>query len=573
MAGVDACWSCRSGPPSSTGRTCRLAPTPTSRSRSAARLAAPGRRGGRAGAALRVLGRARRVRRHAVDRRGRPGAGRRRAGAQRRRLRRRGARVGPRRQRRAARRRGARRCGPRGAGCWRWSPRVEGGDAHAGRTETSLLLALAPGIGAATLGRGGRHPAARRAAARAASGRRGLGVAPTACSATRPARRRPRGRRCSTPWRPTSPRRAVAAGGARDRAQGRGRHGRRPRHRRGHRAGAGRRRVAPGARRPLRRRPRPRLRARHAARSSTPSSPPAAGRPWPSAWSATCATRPPSTAPSPSPSSGSAASTPPSPPPGASPAALLPGPTTRPCGRRCSASTSRVSGASPGPRCRRCSDGRRRGTAASWPSRRPAAPSGSRCSPPTPPPSTACTASCAAWPPSSGPQGITANAVAPGSTTTAMLDASAAVYDLPDIDEFAEHHLLGRLLEPDGGRRPGRLAVRPDERSGVTGAVAAGRRRHDRRLIDVAAWRLRARPVDAPHRRRPHAGRRHAAADPAALRRPGPAWLDRVAAGETCPTARRPRPWPAAWSTAASPSPCRRRCRTVARPTWPSSSP
>jgi SDR family mycofactocin-dependent oxidoreductase len=47
-----------------------------------------------------------------------------------------------------------------------------------------------------------------------------------------------------------------------------------------------------------------------------------------------------------------------------------------------------------------------------------------------------------------GPEGVTANAVAPGSTTTAMLDASATVYDLPDAQAFAEHHLLGRTLDP-----------------------------------------------------------------------------------------------------------------------------
>ena len=47
-----------------------------------------------------------------------------------------------------------------------------------------------------------------------------------------------------------------------------------------------------------------------------------------------------------------------------------------------------------------------------------------------------------------GPEGVTANAVAPGSTATTMLDASAAVYGLPDADEFAQHHLLGRTLDP-----------------------------------------------------------------------------------------------------------------------------
>jgi SDR family mycofactocin-dependent oxidoreductase len=48
-----------------------------------------------------------------------------------------------------------------------------------------------------------------------------------------------------------------------------------------------------------------------------------------------------------------------------------------------------------------------------------------------------------------GPEGITVNAVAPGSTGTAMLEASAAVYGLVESDEFAVHHLLGRLVEPD----------------------------------------------------------------------------------------------------------------------------
>lgn len=48
-----------------------------------------------------------------------------------------------------------------------------------------------------------------------------------------------------------------------------------------------------------------------------------------------------------------------------------------------------------------------------------------------------------------GPEGITANAVAPGSTATEMLHASAAVYGLESPLEFAAHHQLGRLVEPD----------------------------------------------------------------------------------------------------------------------------
>jgi SDR family mycofactocin-dependent oxidoreductase len=47
-----------------------------------------------------------------------------------------------------------------------------------------------------------------------------------------------------------------------------------------------------------------------------------------------------------------------------------------------------------------------------------------------------------------GPEGITANAVSPGSTSTAMLDASAAVYGI-DPQDFAAHHQLARLVAPD----------------------------------------------------------------------------------------------------------------------------
>jgi SDR family mycofactocin-dependent oxidoreductase len=48
-----------------------------------------------------------------------------------------------------------------------------------------------------------------------------------------------------------------------------------------------------------------------------------------------------------------------------------------------------------------------------------------------------------------GPHGVTANVVAPGSTRTTMLDASARVYGLASVDDFAVHHPLGRLLEPE----------------------------------------------------------------------------------------------------------------------------
>lgn len=44
--------------------------------------------------------------------------------------------------------------------------------------------------------------------------------------------------------------------------------------------------------------------------------------------------------------------------------------------------------------------------------------------------------------------GICATAVSPGSTRTAMLDASAALYDLDSVDDFAGHQLVDRVLEP-----------------------------------------------------------------------------------------------------------------------------
>ncbi len=44
--------------------------------------------------------------------------------------------------------------------------------------------------------------------------------------------------------------------------------------------------------------------------------------------------------------------------------------------------------------------------------------------------------------------GVTANAVCPGSTRGAMLDASATVYGLSSAEEFAGHQLVERLLEP-----------------------------------------------------------------------------------------------------------------------------
>jgi NAD(P)-dependent dehydrogenase (short-subunit alcohol dehydrogenase family) len=69
-----------------------------------------------------------------------------------------------------------------------------------------------------------------------------------------------------------------------------------------------------------------------------------------------------------------------------------------------------------------------------------------------------------------GPHEITANAVAPGSTTTAMLDAGASFYGLSEPAEFAAQHLLPRLLVPD---EPAALIawLCGPESSGITGAV------------------------------------------------------------------------------------------------------
>jgi len=46
------------------------------------------------------------------------------------------------------------------------------------------------------------------------------------------------------------------------------------------------------------------------------------------------------------------------------------------------------------------------------------------------------------------PQGVTVNAVCPGSTRTAMLDASRGVYGLASVEDFVHHQPIGRLLEP-----------------------------------------------------------------------------------------------------------------------------
>ena len=69
-----------------------------------------------------------------------------------------------------------------------------------------------------------------------------------------------------------------------------------------------------------------------------------------------------------------------------------------------------------------------------------------------------------------GHEGITVNAIAPGSTTTAMLTASASVYGLPDIDGLIDLHLLERPLHPAEVAAFAAF-ICSTASSGVTGAV------------------------------------------------------------------------------------------------------
>ncbi len=79
---------------------------------------------------------------------------------------------------------------------------------------------------------------------------------------------------------------------------------------------------------------------------------------------------------------------------------------------------------------------------------RPPASAGCGTSRPTAWPSTPWSASCAGWPPTCGGTGVTACAVSPGSTDTAMLAATAAVYDV-DVATLAASQAAGRPLRPD----------------------------------------------------------------------------------------------------------------------------
>jgi SDR family mycofactocin-dependent oxidoreductase len=69
-----------------------------------------------------------------------------------------------------------------------------------------------------------------------------------------------------------------------------------------------------------------------------------------------------------------------------------------------------------------------------------------------------------------GPTGVTANAVSPGSTATAMLDASARLYGLAGPEEFLGSQPIGRLLSPDEVAAVLAFLASPVS-AGMTGAV------------------------------------------------------------------------------------------------------
>jgi len=66
--------------------------------------------------------------------------------------------------------------------------------------------------------------------------------------------------------------------------------------------------------------------------------------------------------------------------------------------------------------------------------------------------------------------GVTANAVSPGSTDTAMLAESARIYDLVDVQVFAGQQPVERLLTPDEVAAA-LCWLAGEETGGVTGAV------------------------------------------------------------------------------------------------------
>lgn len=68
--------------------------------------------------------------------------------------------------------------------------------------------------------------------------------------------------------------------------------------------------------------------------------------------------------------------------------------------------------------------------------------------------------------------GVTANAVSPGSTRTAMLEASARLYDLDAVEDLAIHQPLGRVLEPEEPAAAVAWLCSPQS-GGMTGSIVA----------------------------------------------------------------------------------------------------
>ena len=68
--------------------------------------------------------------------------------------------------------------------------------------------------------------------------------------------------------------------------------------------------------------------------------------------------------------------------------------------------------------------------------------------------------------------GVTANAIAPGSVDTDILAASAKVYGLGSVSEFAQHHTDQRLIGPEEIAEAVTWLCSPGS-SAVTGAVLA----------------------------------------------------------------------------------------------------
>lgn len=69
-----------------------------------------------------------------------------------------------------------------------------------------------------------------------------------------------------------------------------------------------------------------------------------------------------------------------------------------------------------------------------------------------------------------GDSGVTANALSPGSTRTAALDASAELYEMAGTDGFVEQQPVGRLLDPDEIAAALAWLAGPDS-GAMTGAV------------------------------------------------------------------------------------------------------